>query len=155
MSEVLTDRELFLDPFTGEMFDPIASHEVILERYKSGEVEHDYTADRFLEDTQALMMDAQFMGMYAEAQSIAARMHILCGEDHNLAQTMQNNEAMRALFGDKDEHSDSDGHNHGKGSDKNHATRLGFLGSLAAKNQHESKKLSLSDILVNIAKRTN
>lgn len=104
-----TSPELFYDPFAEDdevNFDPVTAHTELWERYENKEIEHDYAADNFLADTQALMMDAQFLGRYAEVEMIAARMHTLCGEDHMLEQTMQNNETFSDYFKLFDHHED-------------------------------------------------
>ena len=117
MNETLNSsaEKNFFDPFAEagqENFDPVVAHANLWERYKNHEIEHDYTADNFLSDTQALMMDAQFLGQFAQAQVIVARMHELCGEDHGLAQSLQNNEVVSNYLNSFDSHS---GHNHKPG----------------------------------------
>lgn len=92
MSETAHTEQLFYDPFAEEgeqFFDAAASFDAIKARYQSGDVEHDYTADKFVSDTQALMLDAHFVGQFEQAQAIAARMHELCGEDHALREALQ------------------------------------------------------------------
>lgn len=104
MSELLAaERQLFFDPFADageELFDPAQAHQAMWERYAARDVEHDYTSDHFVADTQALMLDAQFVGQFEQAQLIAQRMHMLCGEDHGLRESLlQNNEAHSMISG--------------------------------------------------------
>ena len=108
-----TTKELFFDPFAEageELFDPLTAHASMWERYQNREVEHDYTADNFLADTQAIMMDAQFLGRFDAAQSIAANMHAMCNHDQALAQSLQNNESTASYLNSFSSH---DGHSHG------------------------------------------
>ncbi|HVV26215.1 MAG TPA: hypothetical protein VHC21_04265 [Candidatus Saccharimonadales bacterium] len=110
MSERLASEQLFFDPFAAEegkaeFFDPQVSHQAMWERYANDEVKHDYTADKFVADTEALMMDAQFVGQFEAAQAIAERMHMLCGEDHGLRASME----ASSLLGN---HPDDHDHNH-------------------------------------------
>ncbi len=110
-SLVTPAKDLFLNPFAEngeEMFDPMVAHQKLWERYQNHEIEHDYTADKFVADTQALMMDAAFVGRFEQAALIAAQMHILCGEDHNLQQSLQAN----SFFNQTDTERDHHGHNH-------------------------------------------
>lgn len=117
MKEVLASpqHELFFDPFAeegAEEFNPIVAHEAMWERYAAHEIEHDYTVDHFVADTQALMLDAQFTERFDEAAAIAQRMHMLCGEDHGLAQRVSANETLQELLGDEHHHEVSDVHGH-------------------------------------------
>ncbi len=101
MSDTLPNQQenLFFDPFAEDQalqeFDPIASHESLWRRYKNNEIKHDYTADKFVADTQALMMDSEFRGRFEQAATIAARMHELCGEHRDVDQAMRNNETFK------------------------------------------------------------
>ncbi len=120
-------EQLFFDPFAEqdgqEYFDPIAAHRTMWERYAAGEVEHDYTADEFVADTQALMLDAQFTGQFEQAQMIAQQMHLLCGEDHGLQASLRQNLGAQDMLNGLSHAHDHDGHadtdeNAGKSSKK-------------------------------------
>lgn len=81
---------MFFDPFAengAEEFNPLLSHAAMWARYLNKEVEHDYTADRFVSDHQALMMDSIFLGRYEEAELMAASMHRGCQHDHELSKS--------------------------------------------------------------------
>jgi len=115
MSEQSAEKQLFFDPFAegGEqLFDPQTAHQSMWERYAAGDVEHDYTADKFVADTEALMMDAQFVGQFEAAQAIAERMHVLCGEDHGLRESMETS----GLFGHQ--HDGLGEHDHNEAGEK-------------------------------------
>jgi hypothetical protein len=102
-------QELFFDPFAengGELFDATQTFDRLFERYAAGQVEHDYTADKFVADTEALLLDAQFVGQFEQAQNIVAMMQKLCAHDHALEQTL----AESVLFSAKSH--DHDDHNH-------------------------------------------
>ena len=127
MPETISQVEFF-DPFAEEgeqTFDPIASMEAITARYLADEVEHDASADQFVAETQALILDAQFAGKFNEAVHIAEMAHLICGEDHAAQQSLYGNESARStidgLVG-QDAHA---GHDHGdaehgkNGSNKN------------------------------------
>jgi hypothetical protein len=106
----------FLDPLSesgAEVFDPLASMEAITARYLDNEVEHDYTADKFVSDTQSLMLDAQFVGKFEEAQAIAMRMHQMCGEDHGLQMSLNANESFSSALEGMLGSNEHDGHDHG------------------------------------------
>lgn len=112
------NEELYFDPFADDgeqLFDPTAAFAELEQRYTDGDVEHDYTADNFVRDTEALMMDAAFVERFEEAQAIAARMHELCGEDHMLNQAFQEVSESRGLFNSHEIH---DGHNHQQSDDE-------------------------------------
>jgi hypothetical protein len=113
MSERITpEKELFYDPFASQgeqYFDPEVAHQAMWEKYAGRDVEHDYTADKFVSDTEALMLDAQFVGQFDQAQAIAERMHVMCGEDHGLQQSVTANESLSGLLGNNNH----DGHDHG------------------------------------------
>lgn len=116
------DEQLFFDPFAEageEPFDVVLSFQTIFERYENKEIEHDYTADKFVADTEALMLDAQFAGQFQQAQAIAMRMHELCMDDHVLQTSMSTSE----LFGQSQVGHDSHQHDetaaHKKSEKKN------------------------------------
>lgn len=95
MHEGITGVEFF-DPFAedgDQRFDPLATMEIITARYIADEVKHDSSADKFVADTQALIMDAQFVGKYNEAIQIAEMAHIICGENHAVQQSLKRNES--------------------------------------------------------------
>ena len=118
MSESVSSKELFYDPFAPEgqeLFDPLTAFASMWEKYQNGEVKHNDAADKFLADTQALMMDATFLGRFSEAQTIAASMHALCNHDPGLAQSLQGNDSVASYLDSFNSH---DGHNHG--SSKKH-----------------------------------
>ncbi len=104
-------EQLFFDPFAdaGEnAFNPEASFEALFERYENREVEHNYAADQFVRDVEAVLLDAQFVDRLAAMQSIASRLHALCGEDHGLQTSInqsQLKEYLPAFGGDDDHHS--------------------------------------------------
>lgn len=93
MHEQASGVEMLYDPFTGEFYDSIATFDAYLERYQNGKVEHDYSADEFLRDTQSIMMDAHFLGRMRDVQDIATRMHLLCNHDEQLSAAMLKNES--------------------------------------------------------------
>jgi len=100
-------EQLFFDPFaesSEQLFDSLKSHEVLFAHYEAGKVEHDYSADEFVADTEALMLDARFVGQFEQAQAIAAQMHLLCAEDHGLRSSMNDS----LLFAQPAEHDDHD-----------------------------------------------
>ena len=98
---------MFFDPFAEDNnWDPEEAFEGIFEHYKTGSVSHDYTADMFVANTEAIMLGAQFTANFAAISSIASRMHQLCGEDHALQSAMQSS----SVFGAR--HADNDGHDH-------------------------------------------
>lgn len=81
-----TMERQFFDPFAenGHEFNALQSFELILERYQSDEIAHDYHADRFVADTEALLLDAVFVEQFEAVQMIAATMHQLCNHDQQL-----------------------------------------------------------------------
>jgi len=107
-----TGEALFFDPFaeTGaqQEFDPIASHQSLWERYKNSEIEHDYTADKFVADSQALMMNSHFAGRFEEAAMLASQMHAMCGGDEHLSKAVMGNEGFREMLGPLESHGDHD-----------------------------------------------
>lgn len=106
---MLQEAPLYYDPFMEEGVDPFdaaAAFEQIVAEYQAGSVEHDFTADEFLAKTEALMLDAHFLGQFETMQSIAQRMELLCAHDHELQEAMQNS----AFFGA--DHRHKDGHHH-------------------------------------------
>jgi hypothetical protein len=108
--------ELFYDPFAEEgeeMYDADALHVELAARYLNKEIEHDYTTDNFVKDTETAMMTAHYKGQFAAMQSIMQRMHEICGEDHNLQQQMNGSEALSVY----DRHNKNDGHTHAFGYD--------------------------------------
>ena len=64
MKQASVEAQLFYDPFAAEenqeFLDGAAAFDTILARYKNDEVVHDYTADDFVKDAEALMLDAGF-----------------------------------------------------------------------------------------------
>ena len=113
------NQELYFDPFAEEaeqLFDPKAAFARLEERYIAGDVEHDYTADNFVRDTEALMLDAMFVERFDAVRAVALRMHELCGDDHMLSQSLQSNDSLSSLFG---AHKAHDGHDHA-GEKHNH-----------------------------------
>jgi hypothetical protein len=101
---------LYYDPFAEEgqeYFNPIESFNLILDNYQLDKVEHDNAADLFVARTEALMLDSQFLERFDAVQAIAAQMHNMCGEDHNIRNLMNKN----PIFG-TGEHSKDDGHGH-------------------------------------------
>lgn len=77
----------------------------IVDRYQNQQIEHDYSADQFVQDTETLMLDATFQDQLEVANAIAAQVHAMCTHDHSLADSVSQNE----LLG---QHSLEDGHNH-------------------------------------------
>lgn len=104
MEQLELQHDVFFDPFSQQEFDPAGSFDTLLQRYLDNEVEHDYTADAFVRDTEALLLDAEFVGQFAVAEAIAMQMHELCGDDHAVK------DAFQSLTTDKHDH-DSD-HDH-------------------------------------------
>jgi hypothetical protein len=107
--ETFHEEQMFFDPFAeeGEEFKPLEAFDTIRERYENKEVEHDYTADQFVSDVEALMLDSTFMERFEEAEAIAARMHEMCVGDHAVQESMLGSE----VFGS---HGEDDGHGHKK-----------------------------------------
>ena len=104
---------MYFDPFANEA-DQVAPDELfqqIMDRYLNNEIEHDYTADQFIADTEALLLDSHFTENFSAFERISAQMHQLCGEDHLLANSLVGN----ALFATN--HGDDDGHNHDAAND--------------------------------------
>lgn len=66
----------------------------IVDRYQNQEIEHDYSADQFVQDTEILMLDATFQDQLEIANAIAAQMHAMCTHDHNLANSVSQNELL-------------------------------------------------------------
>lgn len=110
--ERATEQQLFFDPFAAEgaQFSPLDSFDYIYERYKNNEISHDYTADAFVQDVEALMLDAVFVEQFEAAALIASRMHQLCGEDHTLRSALTES----GLFGGEE---DNHGHEHTSADD--------------------------------------
>lgn len=105
---------VFYDPFApqGEQFfDPLESYRLLEQRYAAGDVEHNYTADQFVADAAALVLDAHFTEKFEQAAIIEARMHQLCGGlDGHGDQTLSGSMKSNSVFGG---HGDHDGHGHG------------------------------------------
>jgi len=106
----------FFDPFaeTPGEFNPFESMDRILQRYANNEIEHDYTADQFVSDAQALMLDSQFQGLMREANAMMELMHQLCEHDPALKAAAETN-GLFAEQHDKNDghgHEDKDGHGH-------------------------------------------
>lgn len=147
--EQLRIPEAYFDPFAdeSEQTAPEELFQQIMDRYQNNEIEHDYTADKFVADTEALLLDSQFTENFAAYEQITARMHQLCGEDHLLASTM--NES--SLFSSK--HGLDDGHGHASTDDPTHESKgkkkdkqKGRL----KKHEHtgpQRKRLSFDDII--------
>lgn len=110
-------QPLYFDPFAGEngeTFDPIASLAAIEQRYLNREIEHDYSADQFVRDAEALVMDSRFAGLMEQAAVIEARMHAMCGDhDHALSTSLRDS----SIFGEQAEASD---HSHSHSHEHNH-----------------------------------
>ncbi|HUA12952.1 MAG TPA: hypothetical protein VL989_00405 [Candidatus Sulfotelmatobacter sp.] len=103
----------FLDPFAEngpEEFNPLDTYQQIVDRYHEEVIEHDDAADKFVQRTEALMLDTTFLGLMDQANQIAIMAHLMC--DHNPA--MQQSFENSALFGANKE----DGHNHSNTSEK-------------------------------------
>jgi hypothetical protein len=113
---VETEQELYFDPFAddgAELFDPNELFEQIKSNYEQGNIEHDYSADNFVKDTEALLLDATFVERFDAVQAIAAEMHRMCGEDHVLRTAMSES----GYFGSEDAHG-HEGHKHDHDTDK-------------------------------------
>lgn len=97
---------MFFDPFaeTGQqLFDPLEAFARTEARYLDEEVEHDYTADKFVSDAEVLIMDAQFNGMFAVAALIENRMHQLCaGCDGHGDSRLSSSMEQSGVFGQRD-----------------------------------------------------
>jgi hypothetical protein len=99
----LTPENLYFDPFAApehRFFDASESFDSILRRYTNNEVAHNYRLDDFLKDTEALMLDAQFMGQFNQMNYIASQMHALCLQDHELQQRLSDKNEHAHTFGD-------------------------------------------------------
>lgn len=95
----------FLDPFAEngpELINPMDSFYTIVERYTNNEIEHDYSADRFVHDTETIIMDASFANMIDQANQIAAITHMLCGHDQALRSSVEQS----SLLGQHGEHAE-------------------------------------------------
>jgi hypothetical protein len=104
------EQNLYFDPFAengAELFDPTEAFAQIKANYQQGGVEHDYSADNFVKDTEALLMDAAFLERFDAVQAIAAEMHRMCGEDHAVRSAMSQSD----YFGAEDSHNHQ-GHDH-------------------------------------------
>jgi len=139
--ESLGSEELFFDPFAenAETFDVQASFETILQRYQNEEVEHDYTADKFVADTKTLMLDAQFVGQFDALEAIAVRMHELCQDDH-LLQTAMGEQGDAAYAHE----AHGQGHDHGDHAHAaagNHGDDNKSAAKYETKNSKKKKKL--------------
>ncbi len=100
---------LYYDPFAEEgqeYFNPIESFNQIIENYQQDKVEHNNAADLFVARTEALMHDAHFLERFDAVQAIAAQMHNMCGEDHNLRLSLESSQLFSGT------HNDNDGHGH-------------------------------------------
>lgn len=138
------DSELFYDPFAEEgeeLYDADELHKELATRYLNKEIEHDYTADTFVKDTEAHMMTAHFKEEFAAMQTIMQRMHELCGEDHNLQQQMDGSEVLSSYSERDDAHVGHD-HAHGDG----HAKKAGKKES--KKKVSKKTRLSLYEIML-------
>ena len=117
--ETMNEQQLYYDPFADlgqESFDPTEAFLKAKHNYVQGSVEHDYSADKFVADTEALMLEAQFIDRFDAVQAIAAQMHQMCGDDHGLRSSFE-----RSSMGLTDgEHSENDGHNHGPEDSHSH-----------------------------------
>ena len=107
--ETLQGEQLYFDPLAeeGEEFKPMEAFDYIRERYENKEVEHDYTADQFVSDVEALMLDSVFVERFEEAEAIAARMHEMCAGNHEVQESMERSEFFGSIKED-------DGHGHNK-----------------------------------------
>lgn len=108
-TDILQDVHGFYDPFADtpeSEFDPENVFNQIVQNYHEQKVTHDDAADTFVARTEALMMDAVFVQRFDVVQSIAAQMHMMCGEDHNVQAQV---EANSFLFNSMH---NSDGHTH-------------------------------------------
>ncbi|MGB4758970.1 MAG: hypothetical protein WBP26_02845 [Candidatus Saccharimonadales bacterium] len=84
--------DIFFDPFAGgdeEAWDAETAFDEIFARYANGKVEHNYTADMFVADTEAIVMDAHYAENLSAMTTIANRMHQLCNDDHQLQNAAQ------------------------------------------------------------------
>jgi Zn-finger nucleic acid-binding protein len=137
----------FFDPFAAEgiqEFNPLQSYEIAKQRYSNNEVEHDYSADMFVADAEALVFDSQFAGMMEQAALIEADMHARCGgHDPSLQSSVQQS----SLFGKKEHYSHDDhaGHDHSSDDYDSNDTSL-------AKSKKKKKKVreGLSVILARL-----
>ncbi|HEY1645088.1 MAG TPA: hypothetical protein VGF75_01745 [Candidatus Saccharimonadales bacterium] len=100
----------YFDPFTDEEIPDIeAARQAATENYLAGTVEYDTALDSFVKDCEAMVWEARYTDRMELAQDIMARMHQMCGEDHNLSRFMQENSTFGSLF--EDQHQNHD-HNH-------------------------------------------
>jgi hypothetical protein len=98
----------YFDPFADEMeqqeYDGLVVFESLFERYQNEDIEHDFTADKFVEAAETLMLDAHFLARFDEVETISRRMQELCAHDHNMEEAAKGSSIFGSLFTDKDEH---------------------------------------------------
>lgn len=96
----------FLNPFAEAgpeaIVDVEAAFEVITERYLSDEIEHDYTADNYVRDTETLMLEATFQDKLDIANAIAAQMGAMCQHDHSLMNSVNESGLLGQHSGEHD-----------------------------------------------------
>jgi len=134
----LHQEKMFYDPFAenaADNFKPLNAHAAMWKRYHNREVKHDYTADQFVADTNALLMDTHFLGRYKEAEMIAASMHAGCIHDHTLSQSLEENSSTSTYLNSaSNEHA---GHDH---SDKKRSSEADTDAENKDKKKNDKKK---------------
>ena len=137
---------MYFDPFANEA-DQVAPDELfqqIMDRYLNNEIEHDYTADQFIADTEALLLDSHFIENFSAFERISAQMHQLCGEDHLLANALGNNALFIANHGHDDGHNHKPANHH---SDKKKKKKPLYTYSSRDSGEAKYKKLSFDDLI--------
>jgi len=118
-TENTASGDLFYDPFAEQFFDPLTIMDLLVQKYLDGKIEHDYTADNFVSDIEALQMDAVFLSKFHEAEEIASRMRELCAGDHYLQSSIDTKGVMKNA-GELQQH---DGNDHSTHADNDHDSR--------------------------------
>ena len=113
-----TEQAIFFDPFGAEQtgFNPDASLEQLMVRYEQGKIDHDYSVDTFVADTQALMMDAAFVEDFGAVERIANQMQAMCQHDHALRDAVTSLEQNAGESEHKHDHEDEKEEPHDKQS---------------------------------------
>ncbi len=152
MKQASVEAQLFYDPFAAEenqeFLDGAAAFDTILARYKNDEVVHDYTADDFVKDAEALMLDADFQERWSEMSYIAAQMHQLCGDDHGMMQRFEQSDVFSSFM-----QNNHDGHDHSHNShDHKHEKENDDGKDAKSKKKNDKKKLGFWALLMTQSK---
>ena len=156
MKHEMTGGDLFYNPFAEEneeFFDGAQAFDAILARYVADEIKHDYTADQFVKDAEALLLDASFQEHWRDMSYIAAQMHQLCGDDHGvLQQRFEQSSAFSTLMHEGHDHNDHESHDHDDNSDKKskkkkQKKKLGFWALETTQKNRASKDSHVRDYI--------